>query len=499
VISPEEFDELARTIVGGTEEKLIADINDRLVSSLLRDGQLTAKNWRDIDHLAQANHTALQQLLLENRTRISNETKDAILAALTLSAANDLLPLRSLYGSVATPATTKLFKRVSAQTVEGVQSIIARQNIKYVADVERLWYEVAGEAVSSWNHSIETQDQIIRRAVRRLSEGGLQFVEYKSGVRTSIDAATRRHIISQAGQASGRITMAYMEEFGHDLVMTSAHFGARPEHEVWQGKAFSLSGRKVIGGVTYPDFYRATEYGDVAGLLGVNCRHSYGPYYPGITELPKVPKKIDGLTSEEHYKMVQKQRSMEREIRNKKRDIYNAEKAGVDPTQFRLELGHQQSRLKSHVDRYNLPREPLREKAYGIGVQPRALKVDPRPRELKVADIVVKNGVFSSDGKSIPGQLTVELRQKGYPELAALVDGAVITKVRIFAGPQVRSNLRVKQHLADNYEGTADYWTHVKGETVLNLKSEAFDAELHWFQEPDVGIVELYVKKWKRK
>jgi hypothetical protein len=374
VISPEEFEELARNIVGGTEETLVSGVNERLVSSLIQGGQLTAADWRDIEQLAQANHEALQQLLLETRTPIANEVKAAIQEAQALSAANDLIPLRSLYGSVATPSATQLFKRVSAQTVEGVQSIIARQNIKFVQDAERLWYEVAGEAVTSKNHGLETQDAIIKRAVRRLSEEGLRFIEYKSGVHTSIDAAIRRHVISQAGQASGRITMGYMDEFAHDLVFTSAHFGARPEHEVWQGKAYSLTGPKAQGGVTYPNFYRATEYGDVAGLLGVNCRHSFGPYYPGITELPAVPEKRDGMTSEERYRQVQKQRGYERAIRDKKRAVHNAELTGADPTQFRLELGKKQRQLKAHTEKYNLVREPRREKAYGIGAQPRGLR-----------------------------------------------------------------------------------------------------------------------------
>jgi hypothetical protein len=168
--------------------------------------------------------------------------------------------------------------------------------------------------------------------------------------------------------------MGYMEEYGHDLVQTSAHFGARPEHEVWQGKAFSLSGRKVIDGKAYPDFYQATGYGRIDGMQGVNCRHSWGPHYPGISQLPKVEGTRDGKTSKQYYKAAQKQRGLERQIRDKKRTIALGKEAGLPMTQEKLELGVLQGKLKTFVATEGLVRNPMREKAYGIAAQPRALR-----------------------------------------------------------------------------------------------------------------------------
>ena len=44
-----------------------------------------------------------------------------------------------------------------------------------------------------------------------------------------------------------------------DLVETTAHMGARPEHMDWQGRIFSRSGKSR----KYPDFVKSTGYGDV--------------------------------------------------------------------------------------------------------------------------------------------------------------------------------------------------------------------------------------------
>ena len=82
------------------------------------------------------------------------------------------------------------------------------------------------------------------------------------------------------------MTLARLAAIGHDLVITSAHYGARPSHAEWQGRPCCVSGPKLVGGVQYPGLVQLTGYGGVGGLKGVNCRHSIGPYYPGVTELP---------------------------------------------------------------------------------------------------------------------------------------------------------------------------------------------------------------------
>ena len=39
----------------------------------------------------------------------------------------------------------------------------------------------------------------------------------------------------------------------------------------------------TVDGRTYDSLEAATGYGSVDGLLGANCRHSFGPYLPGRT------------------------------------------------------------------------------------------------------------------------------------------------------------------------------------------------------------------------
>ena len=121
----------------------------------------------------------------------------------------------------------------------------------------------------------------------------------------------------------------------------------------------------------------------MGGLKGVNCRHSIGPYYPGVTDLPDLsfPRESGhfGMTSEECYEAMQRQRELERRVRGTKREIAAMEQAGIGLetpryAQKRLLLGRQQQALRKHCEESGLVRNYPREKAYGVGAQPRALR-----------------------------------------------------------------------------------------------------------------------------
>jgi hypothetical protein len=105
-----------------------------------------------------------------------------------------------------------------------------------------------------------------------------------------------------------------MDEFNVDLILVSSHLGARPSHQVWQGKVYSRTGNG------YPDFEESTGYGTVSGLCGANCRHHISPYFEGQRN------PFEDYDSEENlkqYELEQRQRTLERRIRHTKREVMN--------------------------------------------------------------------------------------------------------------------------------------------------------------------------------
>lgn len=173
----------------------------------------------------------------------------------------------------------------------------------------------------------------VRNATKKLTDSGLQFVDYESGVRNHCDVAVRRAVLTGVSQMAGEIAAHNMRELDTDIVEVSAHACARPEHALWQGRLYSYSGRDR----RYPSLVAVTGYGTVTGLMGANCRHTFYPFIPGVSQrnytedelrsIDPPPFEYEGRTYTA-YEASQKQRQIEREIRKTKREIIAAEATG---------------------------------------------------------------------------------------------------------------------------------------------------------------------------
>ena len=79
---------------------------------------------------------------------------------------------------------------------------------------------------------------VLKRTVNQMTASGLRYIEYDSGHRDRIDVAARRAILTGFRQVQAEINRQVMEALGVEYVEVSAHVGARPDHQVWQGRVF---------------------------------------------------------------------------------------------------------------------------------------------------------------------------------------------------------------------------------------------------------------------
>lgn len=149
----------------------------------------------------------------------------------------------------------------------------------------------------------------IERAVANVSDKGV-LIEYPSGHVDTLETATLRAVRTGVVQTTAAITNERMDEFDWDLVRVSAHYGARPDHALWQGGLYSLRG-KTPG---YRLLSEATGYGTVTGLCGAGCRHTYGPGREGHNPYERINKK----ENDKVWKDLERQRELERRIRKSK-------------------------------------------------------------------------------------------------------------------------------------------------------------------------------------
>ena len=174
----------------------------------------------------------------------------------------------------------------------------------------------------------------VRNAVRTLTESGLRVVDYESGVSNMLDVAVRRATLTGINQTVAEMTLMQMKESDSEFVEVTAHMGARPDHQTWQGKVYHVGGDKD----GYPDFEESTGYGTGSGLCGWNCRHSFFVFFPGISirnytdeqlkNIDPPPIEYDGKTYT-YYEATQKQRQIERMIRKTKRELVALDSAGL--------------------------------------------------------------------------------------------------------------------------------------------------------------------------
>lgn len=166
----------------------------------------------------------------------------------------------------------------------------------------------------------------VREAVEAAVSGGV-YVDYPTGRRDTIETATARAVRTGIAQAAGDISIKRMEEMDWDIILVSAHIGARTgdggqnpgNHLWWQGQFYSRTGRDK----RFPDFYKSTGYGTGEGLCGWNCRHSVGSG-DGVNNPYKDIQTADNIRME---KLEQRQRLLERRVRKTKREVMGLQEA----------------------------------------------------------------------------------------------------------------------------------------------------------------------------
>lgn len=212
----------------------------------------------------------------------------------------------------------------------------------------------------------------IRTAVKDLARQGVGAVRYPSGHVDTIEVAVRRAVVTGVNQTALQLQSTLADEMGCDLVETTAHAGARPEHAIWQGRVFSRSGKHP----KYPNFVKETGYGTGPGLGGWNCRHSFFPYFEGSPRA-YTPEMLQQYEAADYtyngrkmteYEATQQQRYIERQIRRWKRENAAMQAAGLDTNESAAKIRSWQERQKDFLKQTGLKRQAERERIAGFGM-----------------------------------------------------------------------------------------------------------------------------------
>ena len=161
----------------------------------------------------------------------------------------------------------------------------------------------------------------IRRACAPLKAAGIRYIDYQSGVSTSLEAAIRRNMMGGLGLMVEQISQQTYTELEADGWEISAHANSAPDHEPIQGRQYSNQQ------------YQALNNSLRRRIGTLNCGHSASPIVLGVSAPQYTRNELDRFRADNEkgvsvngrhytgYEATQQQRYIERSIRAQKRRV----------------------------------------------------------------------------------------------------------------------------------------------------------------------------------
>lgn len=190
---------------------------------------------------------------------------------------------------------------------------------------------------------------VLRRVVKELTASGLKTIDYASGYSCRATVAARRAILTGVSQLSARINEKIAKDLGTDTYEVTWHAGHRPSHW-WGGNVY-----------TKQELQDICHLGDVDGLCGANCRHSYLAFIPGYSVRTYTDDQLRELEAKEQqtkiyngkeytpYQASQAQRQMETKMRAQREKIQLLKEGGADPDDVMLAKAKYQGMLDQYA------------------------------------------------------------------------------------------------------------------------------------------------------
>lgn len=207
------------------------------------------------------------------------------------------------------------------------------QNNSLLASAGREYTDIINKVSSKLLAGTKTVDKAMQEAVTELSKKGLTGFTARNGAQWSPEAYTKMIMRTNTQNTINKVQEERMKLSGCKYVEINQYSGARPKCADDQGKIFALDGNTTPiedgrGRKIKVHSWSSSSYGQPDGILGINCGHSRHSFVPGISVYRNEP--IPKTENDEGYMEKQQQRSYERTIRNKKREIAMLKQTGAE-------------------------------------------------------------------------------------------------------------------------------------------------------------------------
>lgn len=233
--------------------------------------------------------------------------------------------------------------------------VLRQPNGQLIATPLQTFYQSQlDQAILEISSGAFSYEQVLEKVVNKMTTSGVRIIDFQSGAHRGMVSHVRTTTLTGFRQIQGRINEQTAQELGTEYFEISYHVGARPTHQVWQGRVFSKE-----------ELVSKCGLGSVTGLCGANCYHTYRPFIPGVSVRTYTDDELDEMIAKENekklyngkeyttYEALQQQRYLERVARKYRQDIRLLERGLEDADDAAKEiLILKQARYQNTLSRY---------------------------------------------------------------------------------------------------------------------------------------------------
>ena len=243
--------------------------------------------------------------------------------------------------------TKDTFRNLTASTGFAIRNP-ATGNIMY-SPTMKFYQQTLDAAIMDIKLGAFSYNTVLARTINTMTTSGLRWIDYDSGWHNRVDVAARRAVMTGFRQVQGKINEQVAEQLQTDTYEVTYHVGARPTHQPWQGRVWTMQQLRDVCGL-----------GTVTGLHGANCYHDYKPFIPGVSVRTYTDEQLDQMIAEENtpkeylgkkyttYEALQAQRRMETQMRKTRQDIRLMQDGGADPNDITLKKAKYQGQMQTY-------------------------------------------------------------------------------------------------------------------------------------------------------
>ena len=298
---------------------------------------------------------------------------------------------------------------------------------------------------------------VLRRVVKEMTASGIRTVNYASGYGNRVPVAVRRAVMTGVHQLAAQINEQVAKDLGTDTYEVTWHAGHRPSHW-WGGNVY-----------TKQELISICRLGDVDGLCGANCKHSYFAFVEGVSVRTYTPKQLREMEANEQvarsyqgksynaYEAQQRQRTLETRMRKQRSDIDLLKKGKAS----QLDIQAAQAKYLNTLREYQGFSKKME-----LPEQMQRVYMDGPGRWF---------GSRTSDKKFLHEQLSYMYNG----EKQFIPANTVFKNVKVIAGTGSKTELRVAGRLAERYGGVASDWSKCAGK----IESGKYIFDIHWYEK----------------